>query len=530
MRLSDWHRMTSIAATEFDREFESERARWLRRRFVWFCIAMILIDGLFVLQMLGEWLTGGARARLERAGLIMSVPLVLMYFAAAVYGARKSPALNRIVRLSIWLTVLDGVSSLIYFDMERRLNVQFGMPGAVSEWATWVVVSMLLIHLVPCLLVPWTLAESLRPAAALIGLNLFIVGFDVTRGEYGARTAAGVLLLVGLMFVPGAFMCWIRYSRFRQTFLWRFESSKYRRLQSELASARRVHESCLPPLTIEGPVRLSYVYEPMLQIGGDLLFVHPTREEKGEKDEKAAPCERLSAVVVDVTGHGIAAALTVNRLVGELERLFAENPDSSPGEVLRGLNRYVMLTLARHDLYATALCIRVDSAAGEIEWASGGHPPAYLRRADGEVRPLGSTAPLLGVLEPESFDPTAERLPFACGDVVLAYTDGASEACNTKDEQLGTEGVRKLFAEASSDGKQPMEWPSMILRRVSSHRGHDPEDDTLILTIARSEVEAAPEPEREAEKRPPDVGELAVQASRAASVAEQGNWAEARSD
>jgi serine phosphatase RsbU (regulator of sigma subunit) len=492
--------MTSIAATEFDREFESERARWLRRRFVWFCVAMMLIDGLFVLQMLGEWATGGVRARLERAGLIMSVPLVLMYLAAAIYAVHRTPGLRRIVQLSIWLTVLDGVSSLIYFDLERRLNMQFGLPGALSEWATWVIVSMLLIHLLPCMLVPWTLAESLRPAVALFGLNLVIVAVDVVRGDYGARTAAGVLLMVALMFAPGAFMCWIRYSRFRQTFVWRFESSKYRRLQNELASARRVHESCLPPLLIEGPVRLSYVYEPMLQIGGDLLFVHPSRR---EKDEPLS--ERLSAVVVDVTGHGIAAALTVNRLVGELERLFAENPDSSPGEVLRGLNRYVMLTLARHELYATALCIRVDAAAGEIEWASGGHPPAYLRRGSGEVLPLGSTAPLLGVLEPELFDPTAERLPFACGDVVLAYTDGASEACNARDEQLGTEGVLRLFDQASSDGGVAAEWPSMILRQVSSHRGHDPEDDTLIVTISRNQTAVEKKPDDEPSKREPEV-------------------------
>ena len=92
---------------------------------------------------------------------------------------------------------------------------------------------------------------------------------------------------------------------------------------------------------------------------------------------------------------------------------------------------------------------------------------------------------MLGVLDPDDFDPAPQRLPFSAGDVVLAYTDGASEACNGRGEQIGTAGVLKLFTSASSDGKAPTEWPAMILREVSAHRGHDPEDDTLIVTIAR---------------------------------------------
>ena len=471
--------MTTLSpSAEFDREFETERGRWLRRRFVWFCGLMFLLDGLFFLEMLGSLADGGPRRGLERVGLLSTGALLAMYLGAAVRARRRAPGLATVVRWSIWLTVLDGASSLLYFTLERRLNVGLGVDGPYGGWAASVVVSMLLVHLIPCLLIPWSLREALRPAVVLFTINTVVVASDVLRGLYGAWPAAGMLALNALVFTPGALICWVRYSRFRQIFTWQFESGKYRRLQGELASARRVHESCLPPLMHEGPIRLSYVYEPMRQIGGDLLFVHPPKGEGGGTDW-------LSAVVLDVTGHGIAAALTVNRLVGELERLFAENPATPPGEVLRGLNRYVTLTLARHQLYATALCVRVDAAGGEIEWANGGHPPAYLRRGGGEVQVLDPTAPMLGVLDPDDFDPAPQKLPFSVGDVVLAYTDGASEACNGRGEQIGTAGVLKLFASASSDGKAPTEWPAMILREVSAHRGHDPEDDTLIVTIAR---------------------------------------------
>src|SRR6185295_15808135 len=98
-----------------------------------------------------------------------------------------------------------------------------------------------------------------------------------------------------------------------------------------------------------------YVYEPMRQIGGDLLFVFPPSHQHQDDGVGA-----LSLVVLDVTGHGIAAALTVNRIVGELERLFIDDPDAPPGKALAVLNRYVFSTLSKHDHYVTAICLRVD--------------------------------------------------------------------------------------------------------------------------------------------------------------------------
>jgi serine phosphatase RsbU (regulator of sigma subunit) len=190
-------------------------------------------------------------------------------------------------------------------------------------------------------------------------------------------------------------------------------------------------------------------------------------------------------VVLDVTGHGIAAALTVNRIVGELERLFAEREQMNPREVLAALNRYVHLTLARHRLYVTALCLRADVSRGVLEYASGGHPTAFLRRGDGTIEMLPSTAMILGVMDDSHFESIDANVPFAPGDAVIAYTDGAAEARNTTGRQLGTLGVQDILARIANSASAPADWPGAVMRRVLDYRGAPPEDDTLVVTLFR---------------------------------------------
>jgi serine phosphatase RsbU (regulator of sigma subunit) len=214
----------------------------------------------------------------------------------------------------------------------------------------------------------------------------------------------------------------------------------------------------------------------MRQIGGDLLFTFR---------HGASAHAALSAVLLDVTGHGITSALTVSRLVGELQRIFAENPDARPGQVLESLNRYVCLTLARHNLYASAICWRIDIERDRLEYANGGHPSAFLRRSDGTIEMLASTAFLLGLEAVDAFQPAPIELRFAPGDALVAYTDGAAEAKNSHDAMLGMEGVRRILEGIAHSNHAPPDWPGQMLRHVLDYRGAPPDDDTLVAAVFR---------------------------------------------
>jgi sigma-B regulation protein RsbU (phosphoserine phosphatase) len=312
-------------------------------------------------------------------------------------------------------------------------------------------------------------------------------------------------VLLPFTVLPGIGWSWWRYSRFRRNFRSVFESKQLRQLTYELSGARRIHESSLPPVVDTGPVRLSYIYEPMSQIGGDVLYVHPRPPENPTVTSQAGEgfCQplRQTVVLLDVTGHGIAAALTVNRLVGELERIFAERPDIGAGELMDTLNKYVYLTLATHGIFVTGLVLRGDMTQYEdraacyrepleIGFASAGHPTAFVRARDGSIERLESNATMLGVLPPEAFASDEQIFFMHPGDAVVAYTDGALEARNLDDEMIGIEGVRELVSSIGQTSADPSRWPEQLIRRVAAWRNAPPADDTLIACIYRPPVPA----------------------------------------
>jgi serine phosphatase RsbU (regulator of sigma subunit) len=158
--------------------------------------------------------------------------------------------------------------------------------------------------------------------------------------------------------------------------------------------------------------------------------------------------------------------------------------------MLRRLNTYVHLTLAKHSIYATALCLRIDTARGVVEWASGGHPPAFLRAADGTVKDLEPTTFVLGACPDGPFGTAQHEMPFSPGDAIIAYTDGAIEARRPGDAQmLRVDGMRAFVADAGRSYDQPIatgSWAQRVLEMVTRFRGGMPaEDDTLVVEIFR---------------------------------------------
>ena len=183
--------------------------------------------------------------------------------------------------------------------------------------------------------------------------------------------------------------------------------------------------------------------------------------------------------MLDVAGHGLAAALTVNRLFGELERILAENTAAEPAEVMTLLNRYIYLTMARHSMYATGTSMMLDPVDGTLTWVSAGHPPALVRRASGNVDELPTTSIILGVMEPEAFEPGTQCVHLSPGDTVIAFTDGAFEARDLKGNRFGLDRLR----DTAHFDPPPRSWPKFIAGAVARHHEGNAEDDVLIASL-----------------------------------------------
>ncbi|MGW6927552.1 PP2C family protein-serine/threonine phosphatase [Streptomyces sp. NPDC054950] len=147
-----------------------------------------------------------------------------------------------------------------------------------------------------------------------------------------------------------------------------------------------------------------------LNIGGDWY------------DAFTQPDGSLLAVIGDVTGHGLRAAILMGQLRTAL-RAYAVD-DDSPAQLLTRLHR-----LLRHqhpELYATAAIARFQPGNPTVVWAAAGHPPPVVRAPDGTVRVLDAKPGImLGVPLPYTYeDHSIELTP---GSTLALYTDGLVE-------------------------------------------------------------------------------------------------------
>ncbi len=499
---------TSTFTTEFGQEFEADRGRWLRRRFVWYTGIVggaLLLLGLWNLagHLIGDKIERPPFARTAAwQAILVTILTGALYLGALAYVRTKRQWQEQPLRVVYWLIVVNGVLALVSVWLERQAGARLidgqVVPETGSIGLSWVY-KIVFSHVLASLFLPWTPRESFRPMVPLLGLCALFVLLYVE-----AWWAKGLLILCSpLLAFPGMLICWLRHSRYRERFALSTIRGRYSEMKRELVDARRIHESLFPRPVFSGPLRFNYRYEPMRQIGGDYLYAFspPAPGQPGAAAGVGARDGRvLSLIIVDVTGHGIPAALTVNRLHGELDRIFAEQPGTGPGEVLTLLNRYVHLTLSSHSVYVTAFCVRADAERGVLEYASGGHPPAFVRGVDGTVEQLDSTSFVLGACAAVDFEAEPRTLAFGPGDSLIVYTDGAIESRDTIGRFFGVAGLQKTVAMGKPDASGG--WPAAILAAVHRHRFGPPADDTLVVEIHRPLGSEATGPKSAAVARP----------------------------
>ena len=454
--------MAGAETIEFRHEFVRETFGLLRKRLRNFALGM---SAVWVLVRAIEWIDRISEGIAEQfqwltfVGLALSDLLMAGVLAWSIYvGLDRGSSRNMALYTSLGLISFFSIHLVIsnyWLDPYTAPLLVFGA-----------------VHVLASINHPWTGGQATIP----------LLVFLVARGVYVFSDGVGEvwsdvlgIAMSSLVALPGILYSSVRHEWRQHRFGYRALSNRYGVLRNELASARRIHEALFPEPLTEGEIRVTYRYEPMRHIGGD--YLHLTRVAHGDA------AGSVSLVLVDVTGHGIPAALTVNRLHGEVELLYADDPSIPPGKVLKHLNRYVNLTLAKHSVYATALCLRCSPKNHTVEIANGGHPPVFLHSVDGTLDEISSTAFMLGACRDDEFDPGTRVLPFHPGDKIIAYTDGVTEARAPDGRMMRIEGFRSLIA--TTKCPQGM-LPELLLSAIAEHRGGAPtDDDTLVVEIHR---------------------------------------------
>jgi hypothetical protein len=467
--------LDSVTNAEIRSAFDAERALVMRRRLMWYCgiaVGLLLVSLLINVR---DVLRHGEGADYESSLLdgISDVVLITIFAGAWWFARVRAPCRECAVEILTWIGVL--ASSVVFLTQPLANALSAGdavgkftkdqlilIMGGIGLFAAFV------LHFLGSLLIALTPRESLRTLLPTWVVYLLIVAF-LYPGHWWARAA--LVAAFPLAFLPGLLWSWWRFSRAGERFWSRTVAARYGEVAAELTHARQIHEALFPPPIDRGPVRLTYRYVPMREIGGDFLFVHPLSHPPAPAD---GPC---SIVLIDVSGHGVPAALTVNRLHGELQRFFAERPGADPADVLRALNAYAFAALSPQSVYATAMVLRVDPAERRLAWAGAGHPPAFLRRASGDTEELASSAMMLGVLGPVEFHAESGSTRLAAGDVLIAYTDGATETRDERHEDFSIPRLRRLAGRDAPRGRLA----GIIMDEVARFRKGRVTDDTLIV-------------------------------------------------
>ncbi len=190
-------------------------------------------------------------------------------------------------------------------------------------------------------------------------------------------------------------------------------------IESELQIARQLQRSILPKAILEvRDVRISAIYEPMTEVGGDFYEFIPVDQ------------HRVGFLVADVSGHGVPAAI-VSAMIKTAVKSVAPCADD-PRQVLRGLDRILAGQMQGHLVSAAYLWL--DTQARCARYSAAGHPPLLCWR-EGELKRIESNGLLFGVV-PGSDYPVCE-IPLKPRDRFLLYTDGVTEPENAKGDAFG---------------------------------------------------------------------------------------------
>jgi phosphoserine phosphatase RsbU/P len=208
-----------------------------------------------------------------------------------------------------------------------------------------------------------------------------------------------------------------------------------RRIKFDLDAASRVQRAMLPRDGVHVPgTRTAWKYVPTDELAGDALGLQALED------------GRLAAYVLDVSGHGVPAALlsvtAMHELGVSLDRFASAD---APATLVNRLNQHFCSTDYDGRFMTMALCV-LDAHRGTLHFSRAGHPPPILVR-EGQSLPLPDVGGMpLAVLADSPYDDAVITL--APGDRIYFYSDGMVEQTSPADEEFGLERLESLLIES----------------------------------------------------------------------------------
>lgn len=195
---------------------------------------------------------------------------------------------------------------------------------------------------------------------------------------------------------------------------------------------------------------------------------------------------KYAVVIGDVAGKGLDAAVYTAMTRYMIKAYSYDNPD--PQYVMAKLN-YALCKYTPVGKFVTVFYGIVDTKANTFKYVNAGHElPFFRKNNDNRLETLKSTGPAAGALLEAEY--RIEQIPFKQGDMVIMYTDGASDARH-EGKFLGTEGLHRIVANQTRIRQGDIEGlPEAIIESIREYSNGYLRDDVAIL-IVKSKVTKA---------------------------------------
>jgi len=237
------------------------------------------------------------------------------------------------------------------------------------------------------------------------------------------------------------------------------------KFEQELKVAAAIQQSLLPTPVRQGPFFATAAASIACRaVGGDFF------------DYVDLPSGGFGFIVGDVAGKGSPAALLAAAVLGMFSAEAMHQP--GPASVITRLN---------HGLFRRAIESRflttfygIVGRDGDFTYCNAGHNAPILVSASG-IRRLDTGGMVLGVFENAQFD--EETMALQPGDIVVAFSDGVTEALNPAGDEFTDD--RLLASVRAHQSKSPEALVEGLLADVRAFCGDATQSDDLTIVLVR---------------------------------------------
>jgi len=232
------------------------------------------------------------------------------------------------------------------------------------------------------------------------------------------------------------------------------------------ADLKQAQESFLVEPDKLPQAKFSYIYQPVLEAGGDFLDVVQTGE------------DIHVYVVADVSGHDLGTAYMTSALKVLIDQNI--NPYTPMQESLKMINA-VLYRILQPTQHLTANFLKVDRSRKKLSFYNAGHPgPIIVPRENTEPWMLEAEGDILGPFDQVEFSPL--EMDIHSGDRIYLFTDGLVESFG-ENFMSRQEGLNKLLQECRQASEYPLqESLKYIFSRLRPDNSFSEDDAVLMVT------------------------------------------------